>query len=99
MSTDTIIQIALACFSAIILGLMTAISFILKVIWDGLREAQKADIDQYKEIGKLNLHVTNTFVKQETLKEELIPIKLKLDQIFAALWKAPQIDRRTEGDN
>lgn len=91
MEASTIIQVALAAFSAIILGLMTAISFILKVIWDGLREAQKTDIHQYKEIAALQLYVSNNFVKQEALKEELVPIKDKLDRIFEMLWASPSV--------
>lgn len=91
MEASTIIQVALAAFSAIILGLMTAISFILKVIWDGLREAQKTDIDQYKEIATLQHYVSNNFVKQEVLKEELVPIKDKLDRIFEMLWTLPSV--------
>lgn len=87
----TIIQ---AGFGAIMLGLTAAIAFILKVVWEGLREAQKADIDQYREISRLQLIMSENYTKKETLKEELIPIRQKLDQIFDVLWKATPMDRR-----
>lgn len=91
----TIIQ---AGFGAIMLGLTAAIAFILKVVWEGLREAQKADIDQYREISRLQLTMSENYTKKETLKEELIPIRQKLDQIFDVLWKATPMDRRHKGN-
>jgi hypothetical protein len=90
----TIIQ---AGFGAIMLGLTAAIAFILKVVWEGLREAQKADIDQYREISRLQLMMAENYTKKETLKEELAPIRTKLDQIFDVLWKSSPIDRRHNG--
>jgi hypothetical protein len=90
----TIIQ---AGFGAIMLGLTAAIAFILKVVWEGLREAQKADIDQYREISRLQLMMSENYTKKETLKEELAPIRTKLDQIFDVLWKSSPIDRRHNG--
>ena len=93
----TIIQ---AGFGAIMLGLTAAIAFILKVVWEGLREAQKADIDQYREISRLQLMMAENYTKKETLKEELAPIRSKLDQIFEVLWKVAPIDRRhNESEN
>ena len=93
----TIIQ---AAFGAIMLGLTAAIAFILKVVWEGLREAQKADIDQYREISRLQLMMAENYTKKETLKEELAPIRSKLDQIFEVLWKVAPIDRRhNESEN
>ena len=92
-----IITIIQAGFGAIMLGLTTAIAFILKVVWEGLREAQKADIDQYREISRLQLTMSENYTKKETLKEELAQIRTKLDQIFDVLWKSSPIDRRHNG--
>ena len=89
-----IVTIIQAGFGAIMLGLTAAIAFILKVVWEGLREAQKADIDQYREISRLQLTMSENYTKKETLKEELIPIRQKLDQIFDVLWKATPMYRR-----
>lgn len=95
MTEQWIVWIIQGAFAAIMMGLSAAIAFILKVVWEGLREAQKADIDQYREITKLQLHVSEYYVRREVLKDELAPIRQKLDQIFEALWKAPTVDRRT----
>ena len=95
MTDQWIVWIIQGAFASIMMGLSAAIAFILKVIWEGLREAQKADIDQYREITKLQLHVSDEYVKREVLKEELKPIKSKVDQIFMALRKVT--DRRGSG--
>lgn len=95
MTDQWIVWIIQGAFASIMMGLSAAIAFILKVIWEGLREAQKADIDQYREITKLQLHVSDEYVKREVLKEELKPIKSRVDQIFMALWKIT--DRRGSG--
>lgn len=92
MTDQWIVWLIQGAFAAVMMGLSAAIAFILKVVWEGLREAQKADIDQYREITKLQLHVSDNYVKREILKEELKPIKSKVDQIFAALWQVT--DRR-----
>ena len=92
-----LITMSQAGFGAIMLGLTAAIAFILKVVWEGLREAQKADIDQYREISRLQLTMSENYTKKETLKEELAPIRTKLDQIFDVLWKSSPIDRRHNG--
>ena len=94
MTEQWIVWIIQGAFAAIMMGLSAAIAFILKVVWEGLREAQKTDIDQYREITKLQLHISEHYVKREVLKDELAPIRQKLDQIFDALWKAPHVDRR-----
>ena len=42
--------------------------------------------------------MSENYTKKETLKEELIPIRQKLDQIFDVLWKATPMDRRHKGN-
>ena len=41
--------------------------------------------------------MSENYTKKETLKEELIPIRQKLDQIFDVLWKATPMDCRHNG--
>lgn len=94
MTEQWIVWIIQGAFAAIMMGFSAAMAFILKVIWEGLRAAQLADIDQYRKFAEYQLHVSEYYVRQEVLKNELAPIRQKLDQIFDALWKAPTVDRR-----
>lgn len=94
MTEQWIVWIIQGAFAAIMMGFSAAMAFILKVIWEGLREAQRADIEQYRKLAEQQLYVAEHYVRREVLKDELAPIRQKLDQIFEALWKAPTMDRR-----
>lgn len=95
MTEQWIVWVIQGAFAAIMMGFSAAMAFILKVIWEGLRAAQLADIDQYRKFAEYQLRVSEDYVRREVLKDELTPIRQKLDQIFEALWKAPTVDRRT----
>ena len=65
----------------IIAGLLSAISFILKVIWDGLRELQKADVELTGQIGRVRLMMSDSYIKKEDFDRMANALFAKLDKI------------------
>lgn len=65
----------------IIAGLLAAVSFILKVIWDGLRELQKADIDHMSQIATVKLMMADSYIKKEDFDRMVSAVFAKLDKI------------------
>ena len=65
----------------IIAGLLSAISFILKVIWDGLRELQKADVELTGQIGRVRLMMADSYIKKEDFDRMANALFAKLDKI------------------
>ena len=62
-------------------GFGAAISFILKVIWEGLRELQKCDLDITAKISQIQLLVAGEYVKKEDLEKLSTALFNKLDRI------------------
>jgi hypothetical protein len=68
-------------------GFGAAISFILKVIWEGIRELQKADVDMTAKISEIQLLVAGNYVKKDELDGVIKALFLKLDKIEDKLDK------------
>ena len=62
-------------------GISTAISFILKVVWEGLRELQKADIALTSKISELQLTVAGQYIRREDLDKVVDALFKKLDRM------------------
>ena len=77
--------------NAIIGGFAAAVAFILRVIWEGLRELQKADVDLAAKIGEIQLLVAGNYVKKDELDGVIKALFVKLDKIEDKLDK--KVDR------
>lgn len=77
--------------NAIIGGLAAAGAFILRVIWEGLRELQKADVDLTAKISEIQLLVAGNYVKKDELDGVIKALFTKLDKIEDKLDK--KVDR------
>jgi len=77
--------------NAIIGGFAAAVAFILRVIWEGLRELQKADVDLTAKISEIQLLVAGSYVKKDELEGVIKALFTKLDKIEDKLDK--KVDR------
>lgn len=77
--------------NAIIGGFAAAVAFILRVIWEGLRELQKADVDLAAKISEIQLLVAGSYVKKDELDGVIKALFTKLDKIEDKLDK--KVDR------
>jgi hypothetical protein len=77
--------------NAIIGGFAAAVAFILRVIWEGLRELQKADVDLTAKISEIQLLVAGNYVKKDELDAVIKALFTKLDKIEDKLDK--KVDR------
>ena len=77
--------------NAIIGGFAAAGAFILRVIWEGLRELQKADVDLAAKISEIQLLVAGDYVKKDELDGVIKALFTKLDKIEDKLDK--KVDR------
>ena len=77
--------------NAIIGGFAAAVAFILRVIWEGLRELQKADVDLTSKISEIQLLVAGNYVKKDELDGVINALFTKLDKIEDKLDK--KVDR------
>ncbi len=77
--------------NAIIGGFAAAVAFILRVIWEGLRELQKADVDLAAKISEIQLLVAGNYVKKDELDGVIKALFTKLDKIEDKLDK--KVDR------
>ena len=77
--------------NAIIGGFAAAVAFILRVIWEGLRELQKADVDLTAKISEIQLLVAGNYVKKDELDGVIKALFVKLDKIEDKLDK--KVDR------
>ena len=77
--------------NAIIGGFAAAGAFILRVIWEGLRELQKADVDLAAKISEIQLLVAGSYVKKDELDGVIKALFTKLDKIEDKLDK--KVDR------
>lgn len=78
--------------NAIIGGFATAGAFILRVIWEGLRELQKADVDLTTKLGEIQLLVAGNYVKKAELDGVIKALFTKLDKIEDKLDKKADRD-------
>lgn len=62
-------------------GLMTAIAFVVKVIWQGLRDLQQTDIDMLGQIASTRLMMSDSYIKKEDFERMTSAIFSKLDKI------------------
>lgn len=62
-------------------GFGAAISFILRVIWEGVRELQKCDLEITSKINEIQLLVAGQYVKKEDLEKLSTALFNKLDRI------------------
>ncbi len=69
----------------IIAALLASISFILKVIWDGLRELQKADVELTGQIAMVRLMMADSYIKKEDFDRMANALFAKLDKIEAKI--------------
>jgi len=73
--------------NAIIGGFGAALAFILKVVWEGLRELQKADVELASKLSEVQLQVAGNYVKREDLESSVKALFAKLDKIEDKLDK------------
>jgi len=75
-------------------GFGAATSFILRVIWEGLRELQKCDLEITSKINEIQLLVAGQYVKKEDLEKLSTALFNKLDRI--ELKVDGKMDRETK---
>lgn len=84
MDNQTLINSLIGGFSA-------AVAFILRVIWEGLRELQKADVELTAKVADMQLLVAGNYVKKDELDGIIKALFAKLDKIEDKLDK--KVDR------
>jgi len=62
-------------------GFGAAVAFILRVIWEGLRELQKADLELATRVNEVQLVVAGQYVKREDMERIQTALFAKLDRI------------------
>ena len=73
--------------NAIIGGFGAALAFILRVVWEGLRELQRADVEIATRVSEMQLLVAGNYVKKEDLESSMKALFAKLDKIEDKLDK------------
>lgn len=71
--------------NAVFAGLGAVLSFVLKIIWDGLRDLQKADIDLATQVSAVKLMMADSYIKKEDFERLSNAIFNKLDRIEGKL--------------
>lgn len=66
-------------------GFGAAIAFILRVVWEGLRELQKADLELASRVNEVQLVVAGQYVKREDMERIQAALFAKLDRIESKL--------------
>ena len=84
MDTQTMINALIGGFSA-------AVAFILRVLWEGLRELQRADVELTAKVSDMQLLVAGNYVKKDELDGIIKALFAKLDKIEDKLDK--KVDR------
>jgi len=77
--------------NALIGGFSAAVAFILRVLWEGLRELQRADVDLASKVADIQLLVAGNYVKKDELDGIIKALFAKLDKIEDKLDK--KVDR------
>ena len=79
-------------------GFGAAISFILKVIWEGLRELQKCDLDITSKISQIQLLIAGEYVKKEDLERSTNMQREYFEKSLTALFaKLDKIENKLDG--
>ena len=79
-------------------GFGAAISFILQVIWEGLRELQKCDLDITSKISQIQLLVAGEYVKKEDLERSTNMQREYFEKSLTALFaKLDKIENKLDG--
>lgn len=77
--------------NALVGGFSAAVAFILRVLWEGLRELQKADVELTAKVSDMQLLVAGNYVKKDELDGIIKALFAKLDKIEDKLDK--KVDR------
>jgi len=77
--------------NALIGGFSAVVAFILRVLWEGLRELQRADVDLAAKVADIQLLVAGNYVKKDELDGIIKALFAKLDKIEDKLDK--KVDR------
>ena len=77
--------------NALIGGFSAAVTFLLRVLWEGLRELQKADVELAAKVSDMQLLVAGNYVKKDELDGIIKALFAKLDKIEDKLDK--KVDR------
>lgn len=77
--------------NALIGGFSAGVAFILRVVWEGLRELQKADVELTAKVADMQLLVAGNYVKKDELDGIIKALFAKLDKIEDKLDK--KVDR------
>ncbi len=77
--------------NALIGGFSAAVAFILRVLWEGLRELQRADVELTAKVADIQLLVAGNYVKKDELDGIIKALFAKLDKIEDKLDK--KVDR------
>ena len=62
-------------------GFGAAVAFIRRVVWEGLRELQKADLQLASRVNEVQLVVAGQYVKREDMERIQTALFAKLDRI------------------
>ena len=62
-------------------GFGAAVAFILRVVWEGLRELQKADLELASRVNEVQLVVAGQYAKREDMERIQTALFAKLDRI------------------
>lgn len=80
---QTIINFVLSAFSALT-------GFVLKMVWDSVKDLQKADTNLAARVGEIEVLVAGRYVTNERLDQSINALSAKLDKIDA------KIDRKMD---
>ncbi len=67
--------------NALIAGCGAAFAFILKIVWEGLRELQKGDVELSAQVASVRLMMADSYVKRTDFENFSKAIFVKLDKI------------------
>ena len=71
----------------IIAGFGALIGFVLKAVWEAVKDLQKTDINLADKVGKIEVLVAGNYVKKEEFNNVATAIFAKLDRIEDKLDK------------
>jgi len=80
------------------MGFSAACGFILSVIWEGLRDLQKADLDIVAQFNQIKLLVAGEYVKKEDLERSTALQRDYFEKNLTALFaKLDKIENKLDG--
>jgi hypothetical protein len=79
-------------------GFGAAMGFILRVLWEGLRELQKSDLEITAKINQMQLLVAGEYVKKEDLERSAALQKDYFERNVTAIFsKLDKIEDKLDG--